>query len=1122
MKNKALKVLASLCSIVLLLTCFAIPGFAKAEYEWSTTPAGAKQPVISNYTWYALGKATKVEENLQYFVISTTAGEYAEKLYVSFPNEGGFRVQSQHEFYESGIQESHVGLFEPSGIATIDYKKDSSGAVIMTGADGTVVRYKQSSTGFELEVCNSNGKKLLGITNAQISFAYSIKNTVVRTMVELPLTEKEGIYQGGERYNSANQVGKYTSLANVDAWSAPDMAYINVPIFHSNRGYSIWFNNSYPGTADIGWSNPNKYALTFDGSRLDFFLWTGTPLENLKKYTDLTGTSGMYNEWTFGFWTGAMSSAFNNTRKQNAYANMIDLLEGYAENYNFYPESMYGEGQNSQYSQNIQYQAERGIRTTYWFYPASESTTMVDYLPGMPSRPQFDENGNMISTGYPYNYVTTPLEQSGIYTFQQQRWYDYSNPSTIQVTTSRMLQLWKWGVSGAMIDYGEYLTYTGTAFNGVSSMEMHNFNSYYYAKHSSEAWQDFWKGDYVLYERSGAAGSQYFVGNFLGDQRTTWVGYQAQIHSMISMGASGYNLYGGDLGGLGGKATDDLLSRWIVLSCFSPWNRQHGANIHMPWEQGDANRQNFGQYYYFRKNIVPTVMNAAMDANKTSNPIIKGMMMAYPYQLGLVDVSNQYLFCDDFLVCAVTEEQQYTLDVYLPNGDTWYNLFTYDRLEGGQKITVEAPTAFMPIYVKDGAVKAINLPDSMILADEMHDDVDVDSDLGMSMGYGDEHRPHASLLITPPDEERTTTIHVMDGDVEDFRTYDSHTEVYTSKPVSNSTFTLTNKQGSDRTTILALGVTASEISYDGEVLPRLDHMPDYFQEEYGYYVELSGLTTIYLPAGWKEITIVKGDAAYEPYEMEGIVGGSDRMFDGDVTTSFMIPTASTRPTEMMFSYDEPVAIGRVVAKWAVGYLTSYDIEYSVDGEEWFFLSEYVDDEHTITDGAGSFDVFNVPKGEEVYASYLRITPANNSRPVGITISPAIYELEVYPPDTFDPLAEDEEDLPEYDEEEDYFEEDEYYEEETPDETIPEDDDDDDDGDEDDQNAGGKGKRKKIIRRNMGGWLIILIIGGGVILLTGILLLILLLLKKKKKQAEEAVEDAEAAEESPVDFPGAEE
>jgi len=1105
MKKRFTKILVILCCMAVLATAFSVVATAAEKIGLTFTPAGnGTPPLITGYNWYPLGKAISTQQTANYFIINTTAGEYKEQLYISLPAEGGFRLQSVHQLYQDGVTVSNVGLFEPSSIATIDYKKDASGAVIMTGSDGTILRYVAYAEGFELQVLNKKNKKLVGISNEQISFAYkATTNEVVRTMVELPITTdgKEVIYQGGERYNDTNQVGYYTSLTNGDCWSNDEFGYVNVPIFHSNRGYTVWFNMTYSGEADMGANDPSKYQLRFDGDKLDFYMWTGTPLENLKKYTSITGTSGMYNEWVFGFWSGAMSSAFNNTRKKNAYENLIDLVEGYMDNYGFYPESLYGEGQNSQYARNIQYQKERGIKTTYWYHPAVSKAEYESYQPGKSVLPVKDPNGQYTGpdgnkysqTGYPWIFVSQPLALQGVYQHLVTSWIDYSNPSSKAVFPGEFHDIWEWGVHGAMIDYGENLSFKGTCWNGLSGMEMHNFNSYYYAKYAAEAFQEYHNGDYVLYERSGCAGSQYFVGNFLGDQRATWIGFCDQIYSMISLGASGYNLYGGDFCSLGGKVTNNLMSRWMVLSTFSPWMRQHGGNIHMPWEQGEANAQNFGKWYYFRQNIVPTVMSAAIDANKTSNPIIKGMLLAYPYQLSLSQVNNQYLFCDDFLVCHVTTADQHTLDVHLPNGSTWYSLFTYEKFEGNQKLTVEAPTAWSPVFVKAGAVKAIDLPESMILADEMHDMEDMEWEEGED--------PHDSLLITPPDAERTSTIHIMDGDVEDFRTYDSHTEVYTNKPVDNSTFTLTADNmanGSDRTTILALGVTAKSVTVDGEELDWYDHMPDYFQEEYGYYVEAAGLTTIYVPAGWKEITIVKGDANYTPIPLYGEVNAMDRMFDGKPDTYYQLPTVNGASVDFYVDGDEAVEVDRILLKWTTGFWSDYDVEYTEDGETWNLVTEYADDANTVIDGAGSFDLIQFEEGTKAVGFRITKVEAGDT-----AASPALYEFNVYKPTDFAGMGVDDSELPEYPEDgDDWFE----------------DDWDEDEGDD----ADGKTKRKKkIIYYGFPWWAIALMIGGGVILATGILLLILLLLKKKKKkEAEAALEAAEAPpiEESPTDFP----
>ncbi len=1131
MKKRFIKILVSLCCVALLVSAFSV-AVAAAEERIGLTYEPAFQsetvPQQAGYVWFPLGKATSTQQTAKYFIINTTAGTYKEQLHISFPAEGGFRVQSVHEMYQDGVEVGNVGLFEPSSIATIDYKKDASGAVIMTGSDGTILRYAEYADGFQLQILNNKQKKLVSISNEQISFAYKVRTEkVVRTMVEFPITAdgKEVIYQGGERYNDTNQIGYFTSLTNGDCWSNDEWGYINVPIFHSNRGYTAWFNMTYPGECDMGANDPSKWQIRMDGDKLDLFLWAGTPTENIKKYTSLTGTSGMYNEWTFGFWAGAASAAFNKRELVSeegqatlppvpensssdasingsliSYQNMVELLEGFMDNYGFYPEALYGEGHNSYTDRNIGYQNERGIKSLYWYHPAITSTDSFYDDVGMSVNPIKDPNGQYTGpngekfsdTGYPWMFVTQPLLAKGAYQYLNQSWVDYSNPTALNVFNCEFniwKPLWDWGVRGAMIDYGENLPFSGTCWNGLSGMEMHNLNSYYYAKDAAESFQEATGGDYVLFQRSGVAGSQYFVGNFLGDQRSTWVGYADQIYSMISMGASGYNLYGGDLGGLGGEVeTDDLFSRWTVLSTFSPWMRQHGVDIHKPWKKGEANTNNFGKWYYFRQNIVPTLMSAAMDANQTSNPILKGMMVAYPFQLSLSRVNDQYLFCDDFLVCPVMENGQFNRIVQLPNGSTWYSLFTYERFEGNQKVMAEAPTAFSPVFVKAGAVKAIDLPDSMILADEMHDEED--------MEWEDGETPHDSLLITPPDEERTSTIHIMDGDIEDFRTYDSHTEVYTNKPVSDSTFTITAEdmdEGSQRTTILALGTTAKSVLVDGEELTRYNYIPSYADYEYGYHVEAAGLTTIYVEEGWTEITIEKGDAAYKSLPMYGEVDAMSRLFDDNVQTTYQMPLTQDSVVQFNIDTEEPVELKRMVLKWAVGFTSDYDIEYTEDGEEWTIVYTNDEDENTVVNGGGSFDVIEFEEGTKAIA--LRMTPIEKGDSLN---NPTLYEVSVYSPTDFDKMDVDDE-MTEYPEDEEW---------------------DEDDWDDDDADGKTK-KKKKIIRHTFPWWAIALIIGGGVVLATGILLLILLLLKKKKKKAaEEAMLEAEvpASVESPTDFP----
>lgn len=1113
MKRKLFKILSSVCCVALLLSVFATGAFAHTLSKEGLGEAGAIEPIITDCTWYYLGKVVSTHQQAKYFVIKMDGQKYDEQLYISFPAEGGFRLQSKHE-YQTEVEASNVGLFEPSSIKNIDYST-VDGAVVMKGADNTVVRYKADGDGFLLEILNG-ADRVIYITDEQISFGYNIKGKVVQTMVEMPLRpDKEAIYNGSSRYSASNVVGQHFSLTNKDCFSNEEHSYANVPLFHSNRGYSIWFNMTYPGEANFGCetaSSKNKYTITFQGDKLDFYLWTGEPLENLKKYTKITGTSGMTEEWTFGFWTGATSLAWNGENStqyfSNPYENMKMVLEGFKDNYNFYPEACYGEGVLSN-TLSMSYTNARNVKMFGYMRPfeliASIRNTLATYFSETPVK---DAQGNFVTTGYPYTYNTLQLQKTGHYTFTPSSWLDMTNPSFKDWVTVKHGAQMGWGGAGAMIDMGENMTYQGTAFIGIDAAEAHNLGAYYYAKYAYEAWHEKRGNDFVLFSRSATAGSQYYTAQFQGDQSCDYKGFYKAVRDMISRGAGGFNLYGSDMGGFSYSPSKDLWNRWVVLSTFSPYMRQHGYYIRVPWDIGYTADSNFGSYYYLRKNIVPSVMDAAMDANLNADPIVTGFMMEYPYDLSLRSIDNQYLFCDDFLVCAVTEEDTHTLEVTLPNGSTWYNLFTNEKVRGDQTLLMEAPSNYMPIFVKGGSVKAINLPDSMTLMDEMHDE-------GNKI-FGDQPETfaHESLLITPPDKERETKIYTKVGKSDDFREFDYTTETYKNTPADKGAFKLTNAAGSRRQIVLALGVTAADVTCDGKKLTRLDHKPDYLNEEFGYYVDLTGMTTIYVPAGWKELSIVKGDVTYKPYAMQKEDGAVNQMYDGDISTAYQL--SLSKPSYFTLDTADTEKVGRIAVKWSVGFAQSYDIEYSADGENWDKILPDAEAEFTVTEGGGGVDILNF---EPVDAAFFRINveKRGDTQPL-----PTIYEIEFFAPDDYVMEIQ-----PDEEEEEEYVEE---YE-----EIIWDEDPNDDDIGEDEENEGkdadeGKDANeggKKVIKRKLltttnHTWLIILIAGIVVVIATALTLLFILLNRKKKKAALAAVAAAdEAVEETPTDFPEAE-
>ena len=314
---------AAICAVLLVLSV----GITGAAY------AGPQQPEITKCLWAVTNGVKSTSQGETSFVIRSsatvdpsellTAGDddyavdvdifdligttYAVNFYISFPAEGGFRLRLSEE-------ENKSGFFNPAAYEPIRYTALADGRLSMrseSGSDGTVVYYSTTANGFRLTVGNTARGELFSFTSDDIKLAYR-GGEVKKTEIRLPLKADEAIYNGGERFNDVNQRGYEFSLRNVDAAyhgssgkgnlsSDHTYSYINVPLFHSDAGYSVWYNMAYSGTANVGKTDANVFSTAFDGGKLDFYVFTGTILENIKKYTDITGKSYIpADKWVFG------------------------------------------------------------------------------------------------------------------------------------------------------------------------------------------------------------------------------------------------------------------------------------------------------------------------------------------------------------------------------------------------------------------------------------------------------------------------------------------------------------------------------------------------------------------------------------------------------------------------------------------------------------------------------------------------------------------------------------------------------------------------------------------------------------------------------------------------------
>lgn len=68
----------------------------------------------------------------------------------------------------------------------------------------------------------------------------------------------------------------------------------------------------------------------------------------------------------------------------------------------------------------------------------------------------------------------------------------------------------------------------------------------------------------------------------------------------------------------------------------------------------------------------------------------------------VLNISDQYMFGCNLMICPVDQYKARTREVYFPESAGWYNIYDGKFYSGGNKQTVSAPYGRMPVFVSAG------------------------------------------------------------------------------------------------------------------------------------------------------------------------------------------------------------------------------------------------------------------------------------------------------------------------------------------------------------------------------------------------------------------------------------
>jgi alpha-glucosidase/alpha-D-xyloside xylohydrolase len=232
--------------------------------------------------------------------------------------------------------------------------------------------------------------------------------------------------------------------------------------------------------------------------------------------------------------------------------------------------------------------------------------------------------------------------------------------------------------------------------------------------------------------RNGYAGLQRYGWIWSGDVDSTWKTLAAQVKNGINMGLCGIPYWGTDTGGFvpTRELTPELYLRWFQFSAFCPLFRSHGRawKLRLPWgwnlgspgplegaEQlgpawpPPADLQDTPvepicrKYLELRYQLLPYLYSTVAQAHATGLPLMRALWLAWPDDPKSLQVEDQYLWGDHFLVSPILEKEAKQRTTYLPAA-TWWDYWTSHRLEGGREVTRDIDLATLPLYVRAGSI----------------------------------------------------------------------------------------------------------------------------------------------------------------------------------------------------------------------------------------------------------------------------------------------------------------------------------------------------------------------------------------------------------------------------------
>ena len=218
--------------------------------------------------------------------------------------------------------------------------------------------------------------------------------------------------------------------------------------------------------------------------------------------------------------------------------------------------------------------------------------------------------------------------------------------------------------------------------------------------------------------RSTFSGSGKWAGHWGGDNTSLFAYMFFSIPQALSFSLFGIPMFGVDTCGFQGNSDEELCNRWMQLSAFFPFYRNHNTITANPQETYvwasviDASKTAMN----IRYQLLPYIYTLFYLAHNTGSTVMRALAWEFPNDPSLAAADRQFFLGPAILVTPVLDQGATSVDGVFPGsgkGTVYYDWYTRCAVSGvgpGENVTIPAPLGHIPVYIRGGHVLPVQEP----------------------------------------------------------------------------------------------------------------------------------------------------------------------------------------------------------------------------------------------------------------------------------------------------------------------------------------------------------------------------------------------------------------------------